>query len=163
MYKVEVYTNDKKDVYEVEELVNARNMADAIYEATKSTVKVIDDKKMVVYTRETRKNAFLGLSKEEQEDRLMKTAMRIMDLYTGLYTDFTDYMIMLSSFTEWARDFEYSYYGSSEYDTEYLALTERVFTKKIAEKYKDDDRACKKNGDGNRQVCMGRRIVCKGS
>lgn len=140
MLKVEVITNvaEKVDTYIVDTPDSATKLADAMFEATGNTTKVIDPIGNIIHERITPKNAFLALSKKEQEDKLMETSMRIMDLYTGLYTDFTDYMSMLSTFTSWAREYEYANYGKENYEAFWLEDTEKYFTPMLKEEFGGD-------------------------
>ncbi len=143
--KVEVYDdNPFSGIYDAKDELSAKNLADAMFEATDKTAKVIDDNNKVIYVRQTPKNAFLELSKTEQEDKLMETSMRLMDIFCDMHyahslnpdkLDQTGFMEKLSFMTEWARDFEYTYYGTKEYDTEYLELTERVFSEKLTDEF----------------------------
>ena len=138
--KLEVLSNDdKKEIYEVKGLDCGMKLADAMFNATEKTCRVVDEIGNIVYTVQTPKNSFLSLSPEAQQNSLMETAMRIMDLYTGLYSDFTDYMEMLKTFRAWAREYEYEFYDTKEYNDFWLEHTEKVFTIKLKSEFGGED------------------------
>lgn len=77
----------------------------------------------------------------ERENRLMETAMEIMNTYafmchTGkinLDCIDVDSRESTSCFIDWAREFENTYFGTDEYEDDYLSLVGEFATKKIEE------------------------------
>lgn len=147
MYKVRVYRlKNQKDVeseLKVGDLEKAKNLADAIFEATTQTVEVIDGD-AVVYTKMTPKNAFAKADSKRRERALMETAMRIMDIYGEMMyshhlnpdkLDSVDYVEKLQLFTTWALEYEEEFFETDDYEGDYLNHTEEIFTKKLKEEF----------------------------
>lgn len=98
----------------------------------------IDD--LPVYDWSSPKEKFLEMTAYFQQTALMETAMRIQDTadflrYTGDIHIDEDEMELLQIFTDMAREFEYKYYGTDRYSSDYLKLTDEVFRKELLEKY----------------------------
>ena len=98
----------------------------------------IDD--LPVYDWSSPKEKFLEMTAYFQQNALMETAMRIQDTvdflrYTGDITIDEDEMKLLQIFADMAREFEYKYYGTDRYSSDYLKLTDEVFRKELLEKY----------------------------
>ncbi len=120
-------------------------LAKALFDADGQKVTVTEEPTgIVIYSNMPAKDKFLSLSKKEQEDKLMETAMRIMDIMCDMHyahqlnpdkLDDTSFMQKLELFTTWARDYEYGKYGTEEYETLWLENTEKVFTKKLTEEF----------------------------
>jgi hypothetical protein len=151
MYTVRVYRlKNQKDVeseLKVEDLEKAKNLADAIFEATTQTVEVIDGD-VVVYTKMTPKNAFDKANFRTREKSLMETAMRIMDIYGEMVysqhlnpdkLDSVDYMEKLQIFTMWALEYEEEFFETDVYENDYLSHTEDIFTAKLKEEFGSEE------------------------
>lgn len=88
----------------------------------------------------TNKDKFLEMPAFFQQNALMETAMRIQDTadflrYTGDIHIDCDEMELLQEFAEMAREFEYKYYDTERYSSDFLKLTDEVFRKELIEKY----------------------------
>jgi len=147
MYTVRVYRlKNQKDVeseLKVEDLEKAKNLADAIFEATKQTVEAIEGD-TVIYSKMTPKNAFDKADSKRRERALMETAIRIMDIYGEMMyshhlnpdrVDSVDYAERLQLFTTWALEYEEEFFGTDDYEGDYLNHTEEIFTKKLSEEF----------------------------
>lgn len=93
-----------------------------------------------VYNWGTPKDKFLEMSSHFQQTALMETAMRIQDTadflrYTGDIAINEDEMKLLQIFTDMAREFEYKYFGTDRYSSDFLKLTDEVFRKELLERY----------------------------
>ena len=146
MLTVKVITNvtEKVDSYTVDEPDAAKKLADAMFEATGNTTRVLDPLGNIIHERITPKNAFLTQTTKVQENALMETAMRIMDLMSDMCYAHTlnpyklgsmDFMEKLQMFCDWAREYEYQYYDTDEYNDFWLEHTEKHFAEKLAEKF----------------------------
>ena len=151
MYTVRVYRlKNQKDIeseLKVEDLEKAKNLADAIFEATTQTVEVIEGD-IVIYSKMTPKNAFVKANSKVRERALMETAMRIMDIYDEmvysqrlnpdkLYS--VDYMEKLQLFTTWALEYEEEFFGTQSYEEFYLDHTEEVFITKLKKEFGSEE------------------------
>ncbi len=151
MYTVRAYRlKNQKDVeseLKVEDLKKAKNLADAIFEATTQTVEIIHGN-VVVYTKMTPKNAFDKANQRTRERSLMETAMRIMELYGEMsYShhlnpdklDSVDYMEKLQIFCTWALEYEEQFFDTDEYNGNWLCHTEDIFTAKLKEEFGSEE------------------------
>ncbi len=147
MYTVKVYRlKNQKDIeseLNVEDFNKAKNLANAIFEATTQTVEVIDGD-VVLYAKMIPKNAFGKVNSEVRERALMETAMRIMDIYDEMVysqhlnpdkLDSMDYMEKLQLFTTWALEYEEEFFGTQSYEELYLDHTEEIFTTKLKKEF----------------------------
>lgn len=94
--------------------------------------------------KSTPKELFLMLSPEVQQEKLMETAMRIMDIFCDMCycnrfnpykLEMTEFMQKLDLFSGWAREYEYAYYESDLYTEFWLEHTETIFTKKLMDEF----------------------------
>jgi len=151
MYTIRVYRlKNQKDIeseLKVEDLEKAKNLVDAIFEATTQTVEVIDGD-VVVYTKMTPKNAFGKANFRTRERSLMETAMRIMDIYGEMVysqhlnpdkLDSVDYMEKLQIFCTWALEYEEQFFDTDEYNDNWLCHTEDIFTAKLKEEFGSEE------------------------
>ena len=95
-------------------------------------------------SRKTPKDLFLSYPAELQQDKLMETAMRIMDIYCDMCyckrfnpykLDSTEFMQKLDLFSGWAREYEYEHQDSEMYRDYWLEHTETIFSKKLMEEF----------------------------
>ena len=151
MYIVRTYELHKQKAVESEFKVESKDkaisLADALFEATERTVKVLDDNlpfDNIVYKKMTPKDAFMSAAPRVRERVLMETAMRIMDLFTQLTyahllnpdkLDNMGFMEKLQLFCTWALEYEEKYYDTKEYNDFWLDHTEKVFLLKLKEEF----------------------------
>ena len=92
--------------------------------------------------------AFCARDPKTQQNALMETAMRIMDIYDDLMiahklnpdkTDAMEYLEKLQLFIDWAREYEYEYCDTTDYMDNFYIHTDEVFTKKIIEKFGSEE------------------------
>ena len=85
---------------------------------------------------------FAKLDMIRRENLLMETAMRIMEIFDDmmfthkLNPDLVDNygsIERLQLFTDWAREFEETYYGTTEYEDDYLELSDHYAQRKLKE------------------------------
>ena len=79
---------------------------------------------------------------EVKENLLMETAMRIQELFDDMSNQFNpdkvdeiDSIERFQIFCDMARKFENDYYGTEEYDSDWISLTDEVFTKQLKEMF----------------------------
>lgn len=81
---------------------------------------------------------------EIRETLLMETAMRIMEVFCDMQyacqvnpdkVDHIGSLERLQLFTGWAREFEEKYYGTEEYEDDFIYLSEKYATEKINEEF----------------------------
>lgn len=81
---------------------------------------------------------------EIRETLLMETAMRIMEIFCDMQyacqvnpdkVDHIGSLERLQLFTGWAREFEEKYYGTEEYEDDFIYLSEKYATEKINEEF----------------------------
>lgn len=81
---------------------------------------------------------------ERRENFLMETAMRFQEIFDDMfYAKLLDLdkieesgsIERLMLFREWAREFEYKYYGTPEYNDDFIALSEEVAIDKISAEF----------------------------
>ncbi len=149
MFKVVTYADNGSQIckYAVDDVAKARRLVDTLYETTGLCTEAFNCNLPFcnsIYLRESPKSAFLKLKNKEREDKLMETAMRVMDIMSNMMREDqldnsrlndSSYMYKLEMFTGWARDFEYKNYGTDKYNTFWLELTEEVFTQKLNEEF----------------------------
>ena len=72
----------------------------------------------------------------------METAMRIQELFDNMSNQFNpdkvdeiDSILRFQIFCDMSRKFEKKYYGTEEYDSDWISLTDEVFTKQLKEMF----------------------------
>ena len=85
---------------------------------------------------------FDNVSGKIREHLLMETAMRIQELFCDMSNQFNpdkvdeiDSIERFQIFCDMARKFEKKYYGTEEYDSDWISLTDEVFTKQLKEMF----------------------------
>ena len=133
----------------VRDAVAGASLADELFKTTDNTVKVIntsipDGTDKVIYQRTSPKHAFLSASKDFQENRLMETAMRFMDVLCDMQyahslnpdkLDESSYLEKLEMLRDWAREFEYTCFGIDKYENDWISFAEDWITPKLVEKF----------------------------
>ena len=144
MLIVEVNKGNSKETYEVDNLENGKKLADVMFETTGSTCKVIDVISNVLYERMTPKDKFLEQPALVQQNALMETAMRIMDVFCDLQfanrlnpykVDNKSYRERLQLFCTWAREYEETYYDTDAYVDDFTNHISDVFTPKLMDEF----------------------------
>ena len=90
-----------------------------------------------------KKHDFSEVSGEWRENLLMETAMRIQEIFDDMF-----YARLLDpekvecgsiersqSFKDWAREFEETYYGTEEYENDFISLSDAYAVNKISEMF----------------------------
>lgn len=78
---------------------------------------------------------------EVRENLLMETAMSIMEIYRDMLSrkeissDELDSIALLQLFCDWAREFENTYFGTDEYEDDYLSLVDEFASAKLNEAF----------------------------
>ena len=87
-------------------------------------------------------NTIYNEEPEVKENLLMETAMRIQELFDDMSNQFNpdkvdeiDSIERFQIFRDMARKFENDYYGTEEYDSDWISLTDEVFTKQLKEMF----------------------------
>ena len=123
-------------------------LVDSLFAATGKACALITETGKTIYEKQSPKDMFLRQPKEVQENALMETAMRIMDIYDDMSyahnlnpdkTDSVDFMKKLSVFRDWAREYEYKFYGTEGYETFWLESTENYFTPLLKKEYGNEE------------------------
>ena len=90
--------------------------------------------------RKSTMSKFDSITGARRENLLMETAMRIQEVFDNMWTaklldpdKITDSFDQLQTFCGLAREFENTFYGTDEYDDDFIGLTEEWATKKLTE------------------------------
>ncbi len=87
---------------------------------------------------------FTELDQTDKENLLMETAMMIMSIFDEMFyaqqlnTDKVDYdgsIERLRKFCDWSREFEIIYYGTEEYEDDYMSLINEWVINKLIKEY----------------------------
>ena len=104
--------------------------------------KSIADVKKLEYKMVYCPNTLDNEKPEVKENLLMETAMRIQELFCDMSNQFNpdkvdeiDSIERFQIFCDMARKFEKKYYGTEEYDSDWISLTDEVFTKQLKEMF----------------------------
>lgn len=98
----------------------------------------------IISFKQKPESEFDKVTGERRENLLMETAMRFQeifdDMFYGRLLDFREVMDgseieRLQTFRDWAREFEEKYYGTDEYENDYLEFSEDYIIGKILGEY----------------------------
>lgn len=93
------------------------------------------------------KITFNDLNDEQKQTLLMETAMRIMEIFCDMQyacqvnpdkVDSLGSIERLQLFCIWARKFEEKYYGTEEYEDDFIGLSDWYAQNKIKEEFGND-------------------------
>lgn len=93
---------------------------------------------------EKAKEKFYKLDFRTRENLLMETSMRIQEVFGEMWftnkldpdkIDTTDTMERLIIFRDWVREFEEKYYGTDDYEDDFIWLSEEYATEKMKERF----------------------------
>lgn len=91
-----------------------------------------------------KKHDFSEVSGEVRENLLMETAMRIQEIFDDMFyarlldpekVEHVGSIERSQSFRDWAREFEETYYGTEEYEDDFISLSDAYAVNKISEKF----------------------------
>lgn len=90
------------------------------------------------------KEKFKDLCQDTRETLLMETAMRIMEVFCDMQyachvnpykVDRVGSIERLYMFSQWAKEFEEKYYGTEEYEDDFLYLSDKYAQERINEEF----------------------------
>lgn len=98
----------------------------------------------MIYFPVQKKGSFSELTGERRENLLMETAMRIQEIFDDMFyarlldlekVECIGSIERSQSFKDWAREFEETYYGTEEYENDFISLSDAYAVNKISEMF----------------------------